>query len=227
MKIAIDGYSSCGKSTLAKSLAKELDFIYVDSGAMYRAVTLYFLHHDVALSDKKEVLYALEQIDIKFEVIDGTNTCFLNGVNVEDEIRAMRVSNNVSEVAAVPEVRYKLVDIQRKIGKSQSIVMDGRDIGTVVFPDAEIKFFIVADKKVRAKRRYDELISAGKDISMREVIANLEHRDFIDTSREVSPLRKAEDAIEIDNTHMTKEEQKEVAMGYISEYKDGDTSTNW
>lgn len=221
MTIAIDGFSSCGKSTLAKALAKDLSFAYVDSGAMYRAVTQYFLRHDVALNNDKEVAKALEKINIDFALIEGKNICFLNNENVEVEIRSMRISNNVSEVAALAAVRKKLVKIQRAIAESKSIVMDGRDIGTVVFPNADIKFFITAEKQVRTKRRYDELINSGKEVTMREVQQNLEHRDQIDTTRKVSPLRKAEDAIQIDNTHLSRAEQLQLAHDYINKLKLG------
>lgn len=215
MTVAIDGYSSCGKSTLAKALAKELSFIYVDSGAMYRAVTYYFLKHDIDINNDIEVAQSLEKINIDFANIKGSNICFLNNENVENEIRSMRISNNVSEVAAIGLVRTKLVKMQRLIASNSSVVMDGRDIGTVVFPDADIKFFVTADKEVRAQRRYDELISKGKDVTLREVLQNLEHRDRIDTTREISPLRKADDAIEIDNTQLSKDEQLALALSYI------------
>lgn len=217
MTIAIDGYSSCGKSTMAKALAKKLLYVYVDSGAMYRAVTHYFLKHDVALHNETEVVGALRKINIDFVYIDGKNTCVLNGENVEIEIRSMRISNNVSEVAAIGAVREQLVSLQRAIAASKPIVMDGRDIGTVVLPKADIKFFVTADKDVRTKRRYQELIAAGKEVTVREVEQNLEHRDHIDTTREISPLRKAEDAIEIDNTHLTREEQLILAIKFIEE----------
>jgi len=216
MIIAIDGYSSCGKSTLAKALAKKLQFIYVDSGAMYRAVTYYFLKHDIVLSDTKEISTALANIDIEFKSIEGNNTCFLNGEDIEAEIRSMRISNNVSEVSTIAEVRKKLVEIQRNIAANNSVVMDGRDIGTVVFPNADIKFFITADKEIRAKRRFDELREKGKEVTLREVVANLDHRDEIDTQREISPLRKADDAIEINNTYLSREEQLELAIEYIN-----------
>lgn len=219
MTIAIDGYSSCGKSTMAKALAKQLSYIYVDSGAMYRAVTHYFLKHDVALHNEDEVASALDKINIDFIYVDGKNTCMLNGEDVEVEIRSMRISNNVSEVAAIGAVREELVSLQRSIAKSKSIVMDGRDIGTVVFPNADIKFFVTADKQVRTKRRYQELINAGKVVTIREVEQNLEHRDHIDTTRDISPLRKAEDAIEIDNTYLTKEEQLALVIKYIETIK--------
>ena len=216
MVIAIDDFSSCGKSTLAKALARKLSFAYVDSGAMYRAVTLYFLNHDVLLSNNEEVLSALESINIDFDTVEGRNICLLNGQDIEVEIRSMRVSNNVSEVAAIGSVRTKLVELQRNIGNTKSLIMDGRDIGTVVFPRADIKFFITADKEVRAQRRYSELIAAGKEVSIREVRSNLEHRDHIDTTRDISPLKQAEDAIVIDNTYMTREEQLDLALTYIN-----------
>ena len=219
MTIAIDGYSSCGKSTLAKALAKELSYVYVDSGAMYRAVTYYFLKHDVTIHNDQEVAMALEKINIDFANIKGNNICFLNNENVENEIRSMRISNNVSEVAAIGLVREKLVKLQRLIAKNSSVVMDGRDIGTVVFPDADIKFFVTADKAVRAQRRYDELISKGKEVTLREVQQNLEHRDLIDTTREISPLRKADDAIVIDNTNLNREDQLQLALTYIHKFE--------
>lgn len=219
MIIAIDGYSSCGKSTLAKALAKELTFKYVDSGAMYRAVTYYFLKHDVALSSNKEVEQALDKISIDFANIKGQNICFLNNENVENEIRSMRISNNVSEVAAIGLVRAKLVKMQRLIAENSSVVMDGRDIGTVVFPDAQIKFFVTADKNVRAQRRFEELINNGKEVTLREVKLNLEHRDRIDTTRKISPLRQAADAIIIDNTILDREEQLKLALTYIHKFQ--------
>lgn len=219
MTIAIDGYSSCGKSTLAKALAQELCFVYVDSGAMYRAVTYYFLKHDVAIHNEAEVERALDKITIDFANIKGKNVCFLNNENVENEIRSMRISNNVSEVAAIGSVREKLVKLQRLIASNRSIVMDGRDIGTVVFPDADIKFFVTADKAVRAQRRYDELIGNGKEVTLREVIQNLEHRDHIDTTREISPLRQAEDAIVIDNTDLNRDQQLKTALSYVQNLK--------
>ncbi|MDF1697088.1 MAG: (d)CMP kinase [Saprospiraceae bacterium] len=219
MTIAIDGYSSCGKSTLAKALAKELSYVYVDSGAMYRAVTYYFLKHDVAIHSEKEVDLALDKITIDFANIKGKNICFLNNENVENEIRSMRISNNVSEVAAIGKVREKLVKLQRQIARNSSIVMDGRDIGTVVFPNADIKFFVTADKTIRAERRYNELIENGKEVTLREVQQNLEHRDKVDTTRAISPLKKADDAIEIDNTHLNREDQLKLALSYITQFQ--------
>ncbi len=215
MIIAIDGYSSCGKSTLAKQLAKTLGFVFVDTGAMYRAVTLYFLEHLVDIRVESGVVSALEQIHIHFENINGENTTFLNGENVESKIRSISVSNFVSEVAALTPVRTKMVDLQRKMASQQGLVMDGRDIGTVVFPDADVKFFITADPVIRAERRYRELIGKGQVITIEAIIENLKHRDHIDTHRADSPLRQADDAILIDNSHLTIEQQFELALGII------------
>lgn len=215
MIIAIDGYSSCGKSTLAKQLAKTLGFVFVDTGAMYRAVTLYFLEHLVDIRVESDVVSALEQIHIHFENINGENTTFLNGENVESKIRSISVSNFVSEVAALTPVRTKMVDLQRKMASQQGLVMDGRDIGTVVFPDADVKFFITADPVIRAERRYRELIGKGQVITIEAIIENLKHRDHIDTHRADSPLRQADDAILIDNSHLTIEQQFELALGII------------
>ena len=214
--IAVDGYSSCGKSTLAKQLAKHLDIMYIDTGAMYRAVTLYFLQHSTILNDGKEVEATLGNIHIEFKYMDDVNTTFLNGADVESEIRSLAVSQFVSEVAAIPAVRKKMVALQRDLAGKQSVVMDGRDIGTVVFPDADVKFFLTADLNVRAQRRYDELKAKnGEHISLEEILANLRHRDEKDTSRSDSPLRKADDAILIDNTHLGKTQQFDLALSYI------------
>jgi CMP/dCMP kinase len=213
--IAIDGYSSCGKSTLAKQIAKELHYVFVDSGAMYRAVTLYFLENSIDIEDEKAILVALDHVNVTFRNMDGTNTTFLNGRNVETEIRSLKVSHLVSEVAAISAVRKKMVALQRQMSGSQGLVMDGRDIGTVVFPHAHIKFFITADPIVRAQRRFNELLAKNKKSDLHEVISNLEHRDKIDTEREDSPLKMAEDAILLDNTHFNIEQQYEVAMQYI------------
>lgn len=215
MIIAVDGYSSCGKSTLSKSLAAKLGYIYIDTGAMYRAATLYILNHELDISSKEQISKALDKIHITFENIDGNNTCFLNGENVEQEIRDMRVSSFVSEVAAIPAVRDRSVELQRQMALGKDIVMDGRDIGTVVFPDADLKLFITADKTVRATRRYEELKSKGKKVTLQEIIDNLEHRDHIDTTREHSPLRQARDAIVIDNSFLSKEEQMLVALSHV------------
>ncbi|KXK38026.1 MAG: cytidylate kinase [Bacteroidetes bacterium OLB9] len=215
LTIAIDGYSSCGKSTMAKQLAKALHYSYVDTGAMYRAVALYLLEQGIDIEDIHSIEEALKTIDISFINDNGKNTTILNGRNVEDEIRSLTVSSCVSEVAAIPQVRKKLVLLQRNLAGKLGVVMDGRDIGTVVFPNADIKFFLTANLKIRAQRRYDELISQGKETNMDEVLANLQHRDFIDTTREDSPLVQADDAIVIDNTNLTIEEQFEIAIGHI------------
>lgn len=210
--IAIDGYSSCGKSTIAKDLAKVLDYIYLDTGAMYRAVTLYLLDNGIIKSNGEkvyEVKEFLNEIDLTFKFNDRLKkgeVC-LNGKCVEDEIRTMRVSNCVSMVSAIKEVRVKLVTLQKRIAKDRGVVMDGRDIGTVVCPDAELKVFMTADPKVRAKRRWEELRSKGQEISIEKVEKNLEDRDYMDTHREESPLLRAEDAIIIDNSELDKEKQ--------------------
>ncbi len=213
--IAIDGYSSCGKSTLARQIAKNLSYIFVDTGAMYRAVTLYFIENNIDLNDQAQVTLALDAINITFLPMDGINVTFLNGRNVEEEIRSLKVSGLVSEVAALSEVRKKLVSMQRKMAGKHGIVMDGRDIGTVVFPDADLKFFITADPLIRAQRRYNELISKNQTADLHEVISNLAHRDKIDTEREDSPLVRADDALLIDNTHLTIEEQFDFVMQKI------------
>lgn len=216
--IAIDGYSSCGKSTLAKQLANKLDYIYIDSGAMYRAVTLYFLDNNIDIQDHQAVKDALDKITITFSNINQVNTTFLNDINVEEKIRSLAVSQFVSEVSVLSDVRKKLVALQRVLSGQQSVVMDGRDIGTVVFPDADIKFFLTADKEVRAKRRYEELkAKQNENINFEDILENLKHRDAIDTSRADSPLRKADDAILIDNTHLTIKGQFELAMQYIQD----------
>jgi CMP/dCMP kinase len=210
--IAIDGYSGCGKSTTARAVAGVLGYIYIDTGAMYRSVTLYFIDNHVSLTDPRAVSKALEQIDITFHYNAGkkVNEVYLNGLNVEKEIRGMEVSQRVSDVSAIKEVRHALVAQQRKMGKSKGVVMDGRDIGTVVFPDADLKIFMTADLYVRAERRQKELLGKGQLVALEEVIENLRSRDEIDTSRKESPLKKAANAIEIDTTHITFEEQIEL-----------------
>jgi cytidylate kinase len=207
--IAIDGYSSCGKSTLAKSLASHLGYTYLDSGAMYRAVTLFLLEHGIKVEDHDRVQAALQDINIRFA---ENNHTLLNGRDVEREIRQMSVSNYVSEVAAVPEVRRAMVSQQQQMGEERGIVMDGRDIGTVVFPKAELKIFLTADPEIRARRRYDELAQKGQEATLEAVKANLTHRDHIDSTREDSPLRQAADAVIIDNTLLNREEQLERAI---------------
>jgi CMP/dCMP kinase len=206
--IAIDGYSACGKSTTAKEVAKILGYRYIDSGAMYRAVTVYFLEHHVSLSNPREITKALQHINISFKVNSkGITETYLNNLNVEKDIRRMRVSENVSPVSAIKEVRVTMVEQQRKLGKEKGIVMDGRDIGTVVFPQAELKFFMTADILVRAFRRQRELLMLDRLVDLDSVIENIEKRDLIDTTRAESPLRKADDAIVIDTTHITIDEQ--------------------
>jgi CMP/dCMP kinase len=206
--IAIDGYSACGKSTTARQVASILGYRYIDSGAMYRAVTLYFLDHHVALTNPKEVSKALQQIHITFKVNSkNISETYLNGLNVEQEIRKMRVSENVSQVSTLKDVRHALVEHQRRMGKEKGVVMDGRDIGTVVFPVAELKLFMTADILVRAFRRQRELLDRGQLIDLDEVIDNLIKRDKIDTGRAESPLRQADDAVVIDTTHISIDEQ--------------------
>ena len=212
--IAIDGYSSCGKSTMAKDLAREVGYIYIDSGAMYRAVTLYCLENGLFTNegiDTERLESAMPDIRISFELNPETQRpmTFLNGQNVEDRIRTMEVSNRVSPVAALPFVRKALVELQQEMGRAKGIVMDGRDIGTAVFPDAELKIFVTASAEIRAQRRYDELKAKGQEASFEEILTNVKERDYIDQNREVSPLRQAEDALLLDNSNMTIEEQKQ------------------
>jgi cytidylate kinase len=215
--IAIDGHSSCGKSTLAKALSKSLGYIYVDSGAMYRAVTLYFLQNKVDINDEEAIGLALEEIQVSFKNIAGQNTTFLNSVNVEDQIRSMEVSNFVSPVAALSTVRRKVVKQQREMGSEKGIVMDGRDIGTVVFKNAELKIFLTASPEIRTQRRYNELIAKGQPVSLELVRANLTKRDHIDSTRADSPLKKAEDAVVIDNSNLTEQEQMEKTLSLAKE----------
>jgi cytidylate kinase len=216
--IAIDGYSSCGKSTLAKALAKELHFIYVDSGAMYRAVALYFLRNNINLNDHEEVIKALKNIHLNFHSRDYKTHITLNDEDVSSEIRQMPVSERVSSVAAIHEVRMEMVKQQQRMGKIKNIVMDGRDIGTTVFPTATVKIFMTADPKVRAERRYKELRPTNSDITLEEVFENLAHRDYQDTTRAESPLRRAEDAIILDNTDLTPDEQLLFALSKVEPF---------
>ncbi len=210
--IAIDGFSSSGKSTMARRLAAEIGYRYIDSGAMYRAVTLYALDHDM-ISETGDVnvpalLASLPEIKIDFSAMpDHTQHTLLNGVDVETEIRRLRVSNHVSTVSAIPEVRHALVAMQQELGKDKGIVMDGRDIGTTVFPDAELKIYLDASPQTRAQRRFSEMKAKGAEVSFEEVLANVVHRDHIDRTRAESPLRRAADAIALDNSTMTLEEQ--------------------
>jgi cytidylate kinase len=213
--VAIDGYSSCGKSTLAKALAKKLHFIYVDSGAMYRAVALYFIRHAIDLQDHDQIAEALKDIHLNFHSRDYQTHITLNEEEVSDEIRQMPVSDKVSAVSAIREVRVEMVKQQQRMGKSKNIVMDGRDIGTVVFPDAQVKLFMTADPKIRAERRYKELAPTNPTITLEDVFENLAHRDYQDTTREESPLRRADDAIILDNTDLTPDEQLQFALDKV------------
>ncbi len=224
--IAIDGYSSCGKSTLAKALAKKLNFIYIDSGAMYRAVTLYFINNNIDTSDNNKVAEALQQIELNFHARDYQSHITLNGTEVSDEIRLMPVSELVSEVSALKIVRQEMVMQQQRMSKSKNIVMDGRDIGTAVFPDAPIKFFMTADPNVRAERRFKELESKGDNqITLEEVFENLAHRDYADTTRKESPLIRATDAIILDNTNLREDEQLAFAVQKVSAFLPATFST--
>ncbi|HEY9534197.1 MAG TPA: (d)CMP kinase [Mucilaginibacter sp.] len=216
--VAIDGYSSCGKSTLAKALAKKLHFIYVDSGAMYRAVALYFIRNNVDTKNHDQVIEALSNIHLNFHSRDYQTHITLNDEEVSAEIRQMPVSDKVSEVAAIKEVRKEMVRQQQRMGKSKNVVMDGRDIGTVVFPHAQIKLFMTADPKIRAERRYKELLSTNPDMTLEEVFENLAHRDYADTTREESPLTRAEDAIILDNTDLTPDQQLQLACDLVSPF---------
>lgn len=220
--IAVDGYSSCGKSTMAKSLAQRLGYIYIDSGAMYRAVTLFCLQNNLIKNDivaQQELIAKLNEIHIEFR-INKEKQCdeiYLNGKNIEEEIRGMEVSDNVSYVSKIQEVRKQMVLLQREMGKNKRIIMDGRDIGTVVFPDADLKIFMTADVAVRAKRRHCEFINKGENISLEEVAENIRKRDFIDENRDESPLRKAADAVVLDNSNLSKEEQLNWIVKLIDE----------
>src|SRR5678810_455271 len=215
--VTIDGWSSTGKSTLAKQLARALGYIYVDSGARYRAITLYFLRNHVDWTDRKEVKKALKEINIEFQNNPSTETSevYLNGENVEYVIRDLVVAEKVSDIAAIKEVREFAVAQQKKMGTKKGIVMDGRDIGTVVFPKAELKIFMTADNAIRVQRRFKELYEKNPNVSIEEVKDNLEMRDYIDSHREVSPLRKAKDAIELDNTRLTEKEQLQKAVKWV------------
>ena len=215
--ITIDGYSSCGKSTLAKQLARKLGFVYIDSGAMYRAITLYFLRNNINWNEQKEIRHALKDISIEFLVTDHSeqSEIYLNGENVEYIIRDLVVAEKVSEVAALKDVRIFAVAAQQKMGINKGIVMDGRDIGTTVFPDAEIKFFMIADEAVRVERRFTEMFDKNPNITLEEIKSNIALRDYIDSNRQISPLRKADDAIELDNTNLSEKEQLELALKLV------------
>ncbi len=217
--IAIDGYSGCGKSSTAKAVASRLSYAYIDTGAMYRAVTLYFYRHRIEHTDKEQVRKALTSIllDFKFDEQTKSSHIFLNGENVESLIRQMHISERVSQVSTIAEVRHFLVAQQRLMGDKKGIVMDGRDIGTVVFPNAELKVFMTAQVPTRALRRQKELESLGQSVELSEIISNLEKRDLIDSTRQESPLRKADDAIEIDTTNLEFEQQVEKVLELMNE----------
>jgi cytidylate kinase len=223
INIAMDGYSSCGKSTLAKELAQQLDYVFIDSGAMYRAVTLFALQNGIVNGelDENKLISRLAEIEIRFEfnTSSGASDVLLNGKNIETEIRKMQVSDYVSPVAAVKEVRLKLVELQQNMGINKGVVMDGRDIGTVVFPNAELKIFMTANNEIRAKRRFEELQSKGEKPSLERVKANLEKRDFIDSNRKADPLRQASDARVLNNSDLSREQQLSLVLKWIEEAK--------
>lgn len=220
--IAIDGFSSTGKSTLAKQIAKHLGYVFVDSGAMYRAITYFAMKNNFISDthlDAEKLIENLPNITLQFHVNDslGFAEMYLNNENVELNIRSIEVSRLVSKIAEISEVRAKLVEQQQEMGKNKGIVMDGRDIGTVVFPDADLKLFMTASTETKAQRRFDELVEKGQQVTFEEVLQNVQERDYIDTHREDSPLVKAEDAIEIDNSHLSKKEQFELVMELVNE----------
>ena len=218
INIAIDGYSSCGKGTLAKAMALALSYVFIDSGAMYRAVTLFLMRKSVNLDDMAQVEQALAQVTVEFDVNDaGASVVLLNGENVEDEIRTIAVASKVSEVAKIQAVRDKLVFLQQQMGEKKGVVMDGRDIGTVVFPDAELKIFMTASVEVRAQRRFSELVAKGDAVTLEEISANLKHRDAVDSSRENSPLTMTSDYRVLDNSAMDRDSQFALAMAWADE----------
>ena len=224
--IAIDGHSSCGKSTIAKAVAAQFGYVFIDSGAMYRAVTLFALRHNLienGIANEQELISLLPEIKIEFRFNPEKqkSDTYLNGENVEDEIRQLPVSQNVSPVATIAEVRAEMVRQQQEMGKNKGIVMDGRDIGTVVFPEAELKLFVTASPEIRAQRRFDELTAKGETVSYDEILQNVLERDRIDSTRETSPLRKADDAQVLDNSHMTREEQLKWVVKKVEEKLDG------
>ncbi len=215
--VALDGHSSCGKSTTAKEVAQELGYAYIDTGAMYRAVTLYFLEHYIDLTNPKKVQEALDNLEVTFQrnAKNGRNEVFLNGLNVEDEIRKMYISNKVSEVSVLAPVRHAMVAEQKKMGKRRGVVMDGRDIGTAVFPDAEVKVFMTADVETRAKRRQEELLEKNQLVPYGQIVENLQKRDHIDSTRAESPLKRADDAHLLDTSHITVDEQVEFVLNLV------------
>jgi cytidylate kinase len=217
--ITLDGYSSCGKSTLAKQMAAHLNYVFIDSGAMYRAITLYFIRHGIDLTNADAVVEALKHIHLTFILNEQTGRAdmYLNDENVEEEIRGLEVSNNVSQVAALEPVRIFSVAQQQLMGTHKGIVMDGRDIGTAVFPEAELKIFVTASPDVRVERRYQELVAKDAAITKAEIKANLEMRDHIDSTREFSPLKQAHDALVLDNSSLTRDEQLELALSWAQE----------
>src|SRR5690554_4716773 len=216
--IAIDGYSSCGKSTVAKALAKKLDFVYVDSGAMYRAATYYFLENNIDVKNPKEIELALHNIHIDLINENSKSIVLLNHKDITKEIREMRISERVSDFSSIKSVRSALVKQQQAMALRRSIIMDGRDIGTVVFPDAQVKIFMTADPKVRADRRYKELKAAGQKVTLEEVFDNIAHRDFQDTTRKESPLKRAHDAIILDNTNLNEREQLNFVIQEVAKH---------
>ena len=215
--VAIDGYSSCGKSTIAKALAKHAGYTYVDTGAMYRTIALYMLRHQI--KDEADIIAALPKVQVGFTLADGAQHATLNGEDVEGQIRTLEVGNRASEISQIKEVRAFLVARQQQMGKARGIVMDGRDIGTVVFPNAELKLFLTASPEVRAQRRYDELVEKGEKPDYAAVLADVNERDYRDTHRAESPLRQAEDAVVVDNSHMTREEQMQVIYDYFDRFQ--------
>ena len=217
--ITLDGYSSCGKSTLAKQMAAHLNYVFIDSGAMYRAITLYFIRHRIDVTNSNAVIEALTHIHLAFKLNEQTGRAdmYLNNENVEEEIRGLEVSNNVSQVAALEPVRIFSVAQQQLMGTQKGIVMDGRDIGTAVFPEAELKIFVTASPEVRVERRYQELVAKDPAITKAEIKANLEMRDHIDSTREFSPLKQAHDALVLDNSNLSRDEQLELALSWAKE----------
>lgn len=221
MIIAIDGFSGCGKSTLAQALARTYELPYIDTGAMYRAVTYVIIMQNIDIHDSSQLYSMLQNLHLHFERVDGENHIFLNGQDVERDIRSREVSARVSEVAAIPEVREMMVPLQRKLS-GKGLVMDGRDIGTVVFPDADFKFFLTSDLDIRVQRRYKQLKEKGLEQPIEEVRQNLIHRDHLDSTRSHSPLKKADDAVTIDNTYLSFQELVDVVMRYIGQKRSGE-----